>query len=315
MHDYHRVKKLVEKANNLREGKGSFRERLLKRLAFVSIYFFIATALIEFLGFDQLAIESRGLQMAGAVLGAFMALNLNTGYGKWERAVGLLGGLKSSCIGLASVGYNTFMGKNWKKEYINTVSVIPEALKAQVSGEENIRAYMELLDEKSAQELELAKDKSLWISAKLTMLIQQAMVEEKMIDDIFSTSESYRDEMIQSSGAIIGMRLWPTPVIVRNLTEAFFMIYMFFLPWTAAVHFGWFGPFVCIGVALVLLSMDLAGKDLSHPFDKDSMGAVPFDAFCDFLKGELHFLRSKFEIDATPSFENERGVNSSSFPS
>ncbi len=220
-------------------------------------------------------------ELIGAALAVLLMLRTNTGYDRWYEGRKLWGGIVNQSRNLAQVGLSYGpQDEAWRRQFVTWVAAFSHACRHSLRGDAQLEDMRELLGPREFAALCASQHKPLYVTQRLSELLQQALEDGQMDRFAFLQAEQQRCQLIDHIGAC--ERILKTP-LAKSLSvkiRRFLFLYLVALPFGIFDKVGAMTPLVVMLVAYPLLSLDQISVELQNPFSQNRVSHLPLNDIC-----------------------------------
>lgn len=264
--------------------RGSITPRVLPTLLLMSCYPLLLIVLDRY--WQPLPhLDVTPFEYTGVVLGLVLVFRTNAGHERWWEARKLWGGINNQTRNLVIVALNYGpLDESWRKELAKWAISFSFAAKESLRSGNNFENLNDLLNSRDIQELTTSIHKPLFIANKISALIKQERIEDRIDGFAFHIMESQRILLVDYIGGCERILKTPMPLVYAIKTRRFILIFLLLLPFSLIEKAGFNSVFIFFLVAYPLLSLDRIGIELQNPFDIKSLSHLPLDSICETIK-------------------------------
>lgn len=229
--------------------------------------------------------EVTPFEYTGAILGLVLVFRTNAGYERWWEARKLWGGIVNQSRNLFIITWNyTADNPLWRQEMTKWIIAFSYATKESLRNKQRFDDLKDLLTEQEIAQLENAPHSPLFVSNKISALLDQAR--RKQIIDLFSFKEfeKQRASLIDHIGGCERILKTPMPLVYAIKTRRFILLYLLLLPFSLINTIGLTSVLITVLVAYPLLSLDRIGYELQNPFAIKNLSHLPLETICQGIK-------------------------------
>lgn len=286
--------------------QGSVTPYVLKRVLCFGLIGAAVWGLIRLTGVET-QVGIAPYEVVGAVLTLLLVLRTNSGYDRWYEARKLWGGIvnQSRNLGLIGLAYGPD-DPEWKDRFIRWTAAFPHACRHSLRSESDISDIRELLGPR-ADAVERAQHMPLFIAAKISLMLRQAMDEGQLDRFAFLQAERERALLIDHIGACERILKTPLARVFSIKIRRFLFLFLSSLPIALVDKTGALTPLITMMVAYPLVALDQVGIELQNPFSRTRLSHLPLTEICAAIQENLFGLLESSDL-AQPSLDADNAA-------
>lgn len=209
--------------------------------------------------------------MLGFVLSLLLVFRTNTAYDRWWEGRKLWGSLVNNSRNLA-IKLDVILNSSDKTDRAFFIKIIPayaSFLRKHLS-KESTRLELDELSHPELQGIDIEKHVPNQVAAIMMKRINKLYIEKKITDAQLININTEMSSFTDICGACERIKNTPIPFSYSLFVKKFIFFYIMTLPFTFAMHLGYYAIPVVVFIFYVLASLEMIAEEIEDPFGNDT---------------------------------------------